>query len=146
AGREKARHRVPYGARLLADEGAQVKRGDRLVEWDPYTIPIITEKDGIAHYVDLIEGLSVRETLDEATGISSKVVVDWKQQPRGSDLRPRITLRDENGGVRVSRITVRDEDGEVLALANWLEARYFMCVDAILSVDNGAHVKAGDVL
>jgi DNA-directed RNA polymerase subunit beta' len=132
AGREKARHRVPYGARLLADDGAQVKRGDRLVEWDPYTIPIITEKDGIAHYVDLIEGLSVRETVDEATGISSKVVVDWKQQPRGSDLRPRITLRDE--------------DGEVLTLANGLEARYFMSVDAILSIDNGAQVKAGDVL
>jgi DNA-directed RNA polymerase subunit beta' len=132
AGREKARHRVPYGARLLADDGTEVKRGDRLVEWDPYTIPIITEKDGIAHYVDLIEGLSVRETVDEATGISSKVVVDWKQQPRGSDLRPRITLRDQ--------------DGEVLTLANGLEARYFMSVDAILSVDNGAHVKAGDVL
>jgi len=130
--REKARHRVPYGARLLVDDGAQVKRGDRLVEWDPYTIPIITEREGIAHYVDLIEGLSVRETVDEATGISSKVVVDWKQQPRGSDLRPRITLRDE--------------DGEVLTLANGLEARYFMSVDAILSVDNGARVKAGDVL
>ncbi|MGC2522121.1 MAG: DNA-directed RNA polymerase subunit beta', partial [Stellaceae bacterium] len=56
AGREKARHRLPYGARLLADEGARVQRGDRLAEWDPYTIPIITEKDGIAHYVDLIEG------------------------------------------------------------------------------------------
>jgi len=125
AGREKARHRVPYGARLLVDDGAEVKR-------DPYTIPIITEKDGIAHYVDLIEGLSMRETVDEATGISSKVVVDWKQQPRGSDLRPRITLRDE--------------EGEVLTLANGLEARYFMSVDAILSVDNGAHVKAGDVL
>jgi DNA-directed RNA polymerase subunit beta' len=132
AGREKARHRVPYGARLLVDEGARVRRGDRLVEWDPYTIPIITERDGVAHYVDLIEGLSVRETLDEATGISSKVVVDWKQQPRGGDLRPRITLRDE--------------EGEVLTLANGLEARYFMSVDAILSVENGARVKAGDVL
>ena len=132
AGREKARHRVPYGTRLLVDDGARVNRGDHLAEWDPYTIPIITEKDGIAHYVDLIEGLSMRETLDEATGISSKVVVDWKQQPRGSDLRPRITLRDE--------------DGEVLTLANGLEARYFMSVDAILSVESGAHVKAGDVL
>jgi DNA-directed RNA polymerase subunit beta' len=131
-GREKARHRVPYGARLLVDDGALVNPGDRLVEWDPYTIPIITEKEGIAHYVDLIEGLSVRETVDDATGISSKVVVDWRQQPRGSDLRPRITLRDENG--------------EVLTLANGLEARYFMSVDAILSVDNGANVKAGDVL
>jgi DNA-directed RNA polymerase subunit beta' len=132
AGREKARHRVPYGARLLADDGTQVSRGERLVEWDPYTIPIITEKDGIAHYVDLTEGLSMREVVDEATGISSKVVIDWKQQPRGSELRPRITLRDEAGGV--------------LLLGNGLEARYFMSVDAILSVDNGAHVKAGDVL
>jgi DNA-directed RNA polymerase subunit beta' len=132
AGREKARHRVPYGARLLVDDGAQVKRGDRLAEWDPYTIPIVTEKDGVAHYVDLIEGLSMREIVDEATGISSKVVIDWKQQPRGSELRPRITLRDE--------------DGEVLLLGNGLEARYFMSVDAILSVENGAPVKAGDVL
>ncbi len=132
AGREKARHRVPYGARLLADEGARVARGDRLAEWDPYTIPIVTEKDGVAHYVDLIEGLSMREIVDEATGISSKVVIDWKQQPRGSELRPRITLRDEAG--------------EVLLLGNGLEARYFMSVDAILSVENGALVKAGDVL
>ena len=131
-GREKARHRVPYGARLLADEGAHVQRGERLSEWDPYTIPIVTEKDGIAHYVDLIEGLSMREVVDEATGISSKVVIDWKQQPRGSELRPRITLRDEQG--------------EVLLLGNGLEARYFMSVDAILSVENGAQVKAGDVL
>ena len=132
AGREKARHRVPYGARLLADDGARVQRGERLAEWDPYTIPIVTEKDGIAHYVDLIEGLSMREVLDEATGISSRVVIDWKQQPRGSELRPRITLRDETG--------------EVLLLGNGLEARYFMSVDAILSVENGAQVKAGDVL
>jgi DNA-directed RNA polymerase subunit beta' len=132
AGREKARHRLPYGARLLADEGAHVQKGERLAEWDPYTIPIITEKDGIAHYLDLIEGLSMREVVDEATGISSKVVIDWKQQPRGSELRPRITLRDP--------------DGEVLLLGNGLEARYFMSVDAILSVENGAAVKAGDVL
>jgi DNA-directed RNA polymerase subunit beta' len=74
----------------------------------------------------------MREVVDEATGISSKVVIDWKQQPRGSELRPRITLRDQ--------------DGEVLLLGNGLEARYFMSVDAILSVENGAAVKAGDVL
>ena len=130
--REKARHRVPYGARLLADDGAQVKRGKRLAEWDPYTLPIITEREGIAHYVDLIEGVSVREITDEATGISNKVVIDWKQQPRGNELRPRITLRDA--------------DGEVVQLANGMEARYYMSLDAILSVENGAHVKAGDVL
>jgi DNA-directed RNA polymerase subunit beta' len=132
AGREKARHRVPYGAKLLADDGATVAKGQKLAEWDPYTIPIITERDGIAHYIDLTEGLSVREVVDEATGISSKVVIDWKQQPRGNDLKPRITLRDKKG--------------EVLTLANGMEARYFMSVDAILSVENGAEVKAGDVL
>src|SRR3954447_16912366 len=74
----------------------------------------------------------MREVLDEATGISSKVVVDWKQQARGGDLRPRITLRDANG--------------DVLTLSNGLEARYFLPVDAILSVENGAQVKAGDVV
>jgi DNA-directed RNA polymerase subunit beta' len=132
SGRERARHRVPYGAKLLADEGAEVEKGQKLAEWDPYTLPIITEKEGIANYVDLMEGVSMREVMDETTGISNRVVVDWKQQPRGADLKPRVTLRDQ--------------DNEVIKLANGLEARYFMSVDAILSVDNGAHVKAGDVL
>jgi DNA-directed RNA polymerase subunit beta' len=132
AGREKARHRVPYGAKLLVDSGAKVTKGQRLAEWDPYTLPIITEREGIANYLDLVEGVSMREVVDETTGISSRVVIDWKQQPRGNDLKPRITLRDEQGNI--------------ILLANGLEARYFMSVDAILSVDNGAHVKAGDVL
>jgi DNA-directed RNA polymerase subunit beta' len=132
ANRERARHRVPYGARLLADEKAKVQKGQKLAEWDPYTIPIITDKDGIARYVDLNEGVSVREVVDEATGISSKVVIDWKQQQRGGDLKPRIVLHDKQG--------------RPMTLANGLEARYFMSVDAILSVENGAEVKAGDVL
>ena len=131
-GRERARHKVPYGARLLVDEGGKVKRGDRIADWDPYTVPIITESEGVANYVDMIEGVSIREVLDEATGISNKVVVDWKQQPKGSELRPRVTLRDKKG--------------EVVNLPNGIEARYFMPVDAILSVEDGTHVHAGDVL
>jgi DNA-directed RNA polymerase subunit beta' len=131
-GREKARHRVPYGAKLLADEGQQVKRGQRISEWDPYTLPIITEREGIARYVDLSEGISMREVIDEATGISNKVVIDWKQQPRGSDLRPRIQLHTPKG--------------EPIMLPTGLEARYYLPVDAILSIENGAHIKAGDVL
>ena len=131
-GRERARHRLPYGAKLVSEDKAEIKRGDRIAEWDPYTLPIITEKEGIVNYMDLVEGLSMVEQLDEATGIASKVVVDWKQQPRGSDLRPRVTLRDE--------------DGEVLTLDNGLEARYFLSVDAILSVESGQKVYAGDVL
>ena len=131
-GRERSRYRVPYGARLLVDDDVKVTKGQKLAEWDPYTIPIITEKEGIANYVDLIEGLSMREVTDETTGIASRVVTDWKQQPRGSDLRPRITLRDDKG--------------EVVTLPNGTEARYFMSVDAILSVENGATLRAGDVL
>ncbi|MDX1401728.1 MAG: DNA-directed RNA polymerase subunit beta', partial [Kiloniellales bacterium] len=131
-GRDRASHRVPYGTKLLVDDGAEVKQGQRMAEWDPYTIPIITEKEGVANYVDLVDGVSMREVLDETTGISNRVVIDWKQQQRGSDLKPRITLRDNKG--------------EVIELANGLEARYFMSVDAILSVENGADVKAGDVL
>ncbi|HLO76612.1 MAG TPA: DNA-directed RNA polymerase subunit beta' [Magnetospirillum sp.] len=131
-GRERARHRVPYGAKLLVEEGVKTSKGTKLAEWDPYTLPIITETNGVAHFLDLVEGLSMREVVDEATGIASKVVVDWKQQPRGSDLRPRVELRDEKG--------------QPVTLPNGLEARYFLSVDAILSVENGAKLHAGDVL
>jgi DNA-directed RNA polymerase subunit beta' len=131
-GRERARHRLPYGAKVLKPDRAEVVRGDALAEWDPYTLPIITEKNGFAHYVDLVEGVSVIEQMDESTGIASKVVTDWKQQPRGSDLKPRVTLRDEAG--------------EVITLDNGSEARYFLSVDAILSVEAGQSVHAGDVL
>jgi len=130
--RERARHRIPYGAKLLVGDKDTVSRGDVLAEWDPYTLPIITEKEGTANYVDLEEGVTMREVVDEATGISSKVVVDWKQQPKAADLRPRITLRDSRN--------------RVIKLPNGLEARYFMSVDAILSVENGQKVNAGDVL
>ncbi|MEK9596429.1 MAG: DNA-directed RNA polymerase subunit beta' [Rhodospirillaceae bacterium] len=130
--RERARHRVPYGSRLLVDDGVVVEPGQVLSEWDPYTIPIITEKEGTANYVDLVDGMSMNEVMDEATGIASRVVVDWKQQPKGGDLRPRITLRDEKG--------------EVIQLANGLEARYFLSVGAVLSVENGIKVQAGDVI
>lgn len=131
-GREKARHRLPYGAKLLVDDGERIERGRKMAEWDPYTMPIITEKAGTATYMDLVEGVSMREVVDEQTGISAKVVVDWRQQPRGDQLKPRIVLRDEKG--------------EVIRLPNGLEARYFLSVDAILQVENGAQVQAGDVL
>ena len=95
-------------------------------------MPIITEKEGVANYVDLVEGVSIREVTDETTGIANQGGGGLAQQPRGSELKPRVTLRDDKG--------------EVVLLPNGLEARYFMSVDAILSVENGARVQAGDVL
>jgi DNA-directed RNA polymerase subunit beta' len=131
-GRERARFRVPYGARLLVDEGATVSRNQKLAEWDPYTLPIITERDGQVEYLDLIDSVTLVERMDEVTGLTSKVVVDYKQASKGVDLRPRLQLKDSNG--------------EVIRLPNNTDARYFLAPDSILSVDNGAQVAAGDVL
>ena len=130
--RERARFRVPYGARLLVDEGQQVARGQKLAEWDPSTLPIITERNGRVEYIDLIEGITLVERMDEVTGLTSKVVVDYKQGAKGVDLRPRLQLKDENG--------------EVVRLPNNTDARYSCRPNSILSVDNGAQVAAGDVL
>jgi DNA-directed RNA polymerase subunit beta' len=130
--RERSRFRLPYGGRLLVKSGDEVAAGAVLIEWDPYTMPIISELNGVANFVDLTDGISVREVTDDATGISSRQVVDWKQAAGGTNLRPRITLRDSKG--------------EVLTLANGLEARYFLSAGAILSIDHGTEVQAGDVL
>ena len=131
-GRERARYKIPYGARLLVDEGNAIKLGHKIAEWDPYTLPIITEVAGVAHYVDLVDGVSVREITDETTGITSRLVMDWRQQSRGSELKPRITLRDNKG--------------EALVLPSGIEARYFLPVEAIINIENGAVIKAGDIV
>ena len=131
-GRERARFRVPYGARLLVEDGAGVKRQQKLAEWDPYTLPIITERGGQVEYLDLLDGVTIVERMDEVTGLTSRVVVDYKQNAKGVDLRPRLQLKDDRG--------------EVLKLPNGAEARYFLNPDSILSVENGAQVAAGDVL
>ncbi|MGB4058201.1 MAG: DNA-directed RNA polymerase subunit beta', partial [Alphaproteobacteria bacterium] len=131
-GSDKATHRVPYGARLTVADGEKVKPGQKMAEWDPYTMPILTEKDGVAHYFDLVEGLSVTEQVDEATGISSKKIIDWRSQPKGGDLKPRISLHDNKD--------------KIVTLPNGLPANYYLPVDAILSVENGQEVKAGDII
>jgi len=131
-GKEKATHRIPYGARLLVEDGAKVTAGDKMAEWDPYTIPVITEKDGVVHYFDLVEGLSITEDVDEATGIASKKVIDWRSQPKGGDLKPRISLLDKKG--------------KVIKLPNDLPANYYLSVDTVLSSENEQEVKAGDVI
>jgi DNA-directed RNA polymerase subunit beta' len=130
--RERARFRVPYGARLLVDEGVAVSRAQKLAEWDPYTLPILTELAGQVEYLDLIEGITLVERMDEVTGLTSKVVVDYKQTAKGVDLRPRLQLKGATG--------------EVIKLPNGTDARYFLSPDSILSVENGATLHAGDVL
>ncbi len=131
-GNERAVHKVTYGTRLRVDDGDKVKRGERLGEWDPYTRPIISEVNGSVDFEDLVEGVSINEVADEATGITNRVVMDWRASPRGSDLKPAITIKGKKG--------------EIEKLASGGDARYLMSVDAVLSVEAGSKIKAGDVL
>src|SRR5258708_36612373 len=77
-GTERATHRIQYGARLLIEDGQQIKRGQRISEWDPFTRPIMTEVEGTVGFEDLVEGQSMSEALDEATGITKRVVIDCR--------------------------------------------------------------------
>ena len=125
-------YKVAYGSKLFFKNGDKVKANAKICEWDPYTTPVIAEKSGISSYVDLIDGVSIQETTDDATGISSKTVIDWRAQSKSTDLKPRITLRDEKGNV----IKKADDN----------EARYYLVPDSILSVKDGQKVSAGDVI
>ncbi len=131
-GLQIAVYKVPYGSKLFFQNGEKVKKNAKICEWDPYTTPVIAEKSGTANYVDLIDGVSISETLDDATGISTKTVIDWKTQSKNTDLKPRITLRDEKGNV----IKKADDN----------EARYYLVPDSILSVQDGQKIFAGDVI
>jgi len=130
--RQLAVYKVNYGSKLFFEDGAKVQKGKKIAEWDPYTMPVIAETSGTVNYMDLVEGLSLTETLDDATGISSKSVTDWKSLSKNSELKPRITLRNDKG--------------EVIKKADGNEARYYLVPDSILSVKDGQKVNAGDVL
>tara|TARA_Y100000816_G_scaffold286740_1_gene268350 strand:- start:66 stop:2033 length:1968 start_codon:yes stop_codon:yes gene_type:complete len=131
-GLQVASYKIPYGSKLFFENDQKIKKGTKICEWDPYTTPVIAEKDGIANYVDLIDGVSIAETVDDATGISTKAVIDWKTQSKNSDLKPRVTLRDAKGNV----IKKADDN----------EARYYLVPDSILSVKDGQKISAGDVI
>ncbi|OPB31494.1 DNA-directed RNA polymerase subunit beta' [Bartonella sp. AR 15-3] len=134
AGKERVVHRISYGARIFVDDGDVVKCGQRIAEWDPYTRPVLTEVDGYIGFEDMVDGLSVTETADESTGITKRLVIDWRANPRGAELKPAI-------------IIYTDKKNEAIAkLHKGGEARYMMSVETILSVEPGSYVKAGDVI
>ena len=131
-GVQLAIYKVNYGSKLFFKDGDKVVKGKKIAEWDPYTLPVIAETSGVANYMDLVEGSSLTETMDDATGISSKSVTDWKSLTKNSELKPRITLRDDKG--------------EIIKKADGNEARYYLVPDSILSIKDGQKVSAGDVL
>jgi DNA-directed RNA polymerase subunit beta' len=131
-GSERAVHRVQYGARMKVDEGDKVKRGQRIAEWDPYTRPIMTEVDGIVGFEDLVEGSSMSESIDEATGIAKRMVMDWRLNQRSASLKPAIVIKGP--------------DGKISKVARGGDARYMLPVESIIAFDPGSQVKAGDVV
>ncbi|MGB5836359.1 MAG: DNA-directed RNA polymerase subunit beta', partial [Albidovulum sp.] len=132
-GQERAAHKISYGAKIHVKDGSTVKRGAKLYEWDPYTLPIIAEKSGIAKFVDLVSGISVRDDTDDATGMTQKIVTDWRNAPKGNELKPEIIVVDPATGE-----PMRNDAGNPVS--------YQMSVDAVLSIEDGQDVKAGDVV
>ncbi|MDO8526187.1 MAG: DNA-directed RNA polymerase subunit beta' [Deltaproteobacteria bacterium] len=119
-GRERERYRLTYGAILKVKSGEKIKTGTILSEWDPYATPILTELSGTVHYADLVEGMSLREQVDEVTGLVSKVVTT----PKKADARPRIIIKTTSGQ----------------------EITYLLPVAAIITVTNGEEVQAADTI
>jgi len=128
---EKFSFNIPFGSKLFVQDDQVVNVNDLLAEWDPYTLPIIAEKDGIIKYVDLQQGISFRESIDDTTGISSKIVIDWSQNPKSKNFKPAINIVN-------SHEDKDDIDGDII--------NYPMSIDSILSVEDEQEVSAGQVL
>ena len=132
-GIELSSHKVGFGSKIYIKDGDDIKSGQKLFEWDPYTLPIIAENNGIAKFIDLIAGVSVREETDDATGIAQRIVSDWRSAPKGNELKPEIIIVDP-------------DNGEPLKRENGNPERHSMSVEAILSVEDGDKISAGDVI
>lgn len=129
SGRERERFPVIYGAHIEVKDGDKVKVGDLLATWDPFTTPIISEVDGTVKFGDVISGKTMQEKVDPVTGKSSRTIVESKS----GEERPRISIKDK--------------DGKTVSLPGPLGmARYLLPIDAILLVEEGDGVKAGDVI
>jgi DNA-directed RNA polymerase subunit beta' len=131
-GAELSSHKVGYGSKVFVKEGQDILRGDKLFEWDPYTLPIIAEKAGKVKYVDLVNGIAVREDTDDATGMTQKIVSDWRAAPKGNELAPKIIIAGPDGEPMMK------DDGNPVS--------YGMSVDAVLSVEDAQDIQAGDVV
>ncbi|BBE50049.1 DNA-directed RNA polymerase subunit beta' [Ferriphaselus amnicola] len=132
-GRERERHKVPYGALLTLREGAPVRAGEVLSTWDPHTRPIITEYAGKVRFENVEEGVTVAKQIDEVTGLSTLVVIDPKRSTTGKGLRPLVRLLDDEG----VEIKLAGTDTAISVAFQ---------TGSIITVEDGLHVGVGDVL
>ena len=133
-GRERERYKVPYGATITIEDGAKVKQGQVVANWDPHTHPVVTEVAGKLKFEDFLDGVTVAEQVDEFTGLTSIVVLDPKSRGgSGKDLRP------------VARL-VNDNDEDIFFANTEIPAVYALPAGAIISMADGAKVAVGDVI
>jgi DNA-directed RNA polymerase subunit beta' len=133
-GRERERYKIPYGAVLSKKEGERVEAGEVIVNWDPFTHPVITEVDGIVELNAFVNGVTVQSQLDAITGLTDLVVIDPKQRgSAGRELRPMVKLLDLGGNT-------------IYLPGTEIPAQYFLPTGAIASIKDGGEVKIGDVL
>ena len=129
SGREREKYPVVYGAKIKVKDGERVSAGQKLVEWDPYSLTILTEVGGKVAYGDITEGVTMKEEVDEVTGFSRKVVIEQA----GTNLRPRLSMKDETG--KTAKMP-----------GTGSPARYLLPVGAHIFVEKGSVVHPGDVL
>jgi DNA-directed RNA polymerase subunit beta' len=129
---EKFKCKIPYGAKVNFADNDKINLGDRLSEWDPYMTPIFSEVKGTASLIDLKEGVTMKETHDEATGVNKVVIIDNSKNKKTLSLRPRIVIKDKQG--------------DIIKLENGAEAKYFLPINAIVNVTDHQEVEIGDVL
>ncbi len=127
--RERERYSIVYGAKLKIRDRQPVKGGQLIAEWDPYTIPMLTEVAGTVKFGDILEGVTVEEKVDERTGLSTRVIIDCKDL----DKRPRISIKDKDG--RTAKLPGSENF-----------ARYPIPVGAHIAVAEGQQLSAGDVV
>jgi DNA-directed RNA polymerase subunit beta' len=128
---DKYSSNIPFGSKILVNDGDKVDANQILAEWDPYTLPIIAEKNGFVKYIDLKQGISFRESIDDTTGISSKIVIDWSQNQKSKNFKPAINITQNQ---------IEDNENNVDFL------NYPMSIESILSVEDGQEVSAGQVI
>jgi DNA-directed RNA polymerase subunit beta' len=127
-GRERERYPVIYGATLYLKEGDSVKAKQLIADWDPYTVPILTEVEGVIEFSDIVEGQSMQEVIDEVTGRSRRVIIESKDK----DHRPRVEIVDASG--------------EAVKLSTGSNARYILPMGTNIIVADKEAVRAGDVI
>ena len=133
-GRMKETYKVPYGSILAKGNGSAVEAGETIANWDPHTMPVISEAKGFVRFVDMVDGQTITRQTDELTGLSSIAILDVAERTGvGKDLRPAIKIVDAKGD-------------DIYVAGTEMLAQYFLPGKALVQLEDGAEINIGDTL